>query len=540
MRIDSGFLQRKPTMSRRAVLAAALPAVALAGQTQAQTQTPPPSGPALPASPAPAPRFTFDDVVRRAREAASRPFDARLPPLPDPLAKLDFDGWRDIRFKPDRALLASGNGPFRMHLFHTGFLYQRPVVVNVVRDGVAAPVPYAPALFDYGRTKIDKPLPLDLGFAGFRLHYPLNAPAVMDELISFLGASYFRFLGRGQKYGLSARGLAIGVGAKETEEFPFFREFWVELPREDADRAVIYALMDGESVSGAYQFHVYPSRETTVEVTATLFARRSINRLGIAPLTSMYLSGENNPHAGRDYRPELHDSDGLLMQSGAGEWIWRPLRNPAAAVTSSFFDNNPRGFGLMQRDRTFEHYQDLDLNYEMRPSYWVEPREGWGEGRVELVEIPTSDETNDNIVAYWQPKNPIEAGQQITLGYRLSALNDGARLHPGARAINTWTTQARALGSSEPVAAGTRRFIVDFTGGDLEFLLAEPGQVQIVASVSTGRVLRSFVTANAAIRGFRAVVDVEVPAGQSVDVRGFLRARSRALSETWTYPWVSP
>lgn len=534
MRADSGS-PRHPAVSRRALLASA---ASLAAAIPALAQTPPQSGPTAPASPAPAPRFGFEEVVRRARDAAARPFDARVPPLPDPLPRLDFDAWRDIRFRPDRALLASGNGPFRMHLFHPGFLYQRPVVVNVVREGIAAPVPYAPALFDYGRTKIDKPLPLDLGFAGFRLHYPLNAPGLMDELIAFLGASYFRFLGRGQKYGLSARGLAIGVGAKETEEFPFFREFWIEMPREDAERAVVYALMDGESVTGAYQFLIYPGRETTLEVTATLFARRAVSRLGIAPLTSMYLTGENDMQAARDYRPELHDSDGLLMQTGAGEWIWRPLRNPAAAVTSSFVDNNPRGFGLMQRDRIFEHYQDLDLNYEMRPSYWVEPREGWGEGRVELVEIPTGDETNDNIVAYWQPKNPLEAGQQITLGYRLTALTDGVRLHPGARAINTWTTQARALGSSEQVPPGTRRFIIDFAGGDLEFLLSDPPQVQVVPSVSAGRVLRSFVTPNAPIKGFRAVIDIEAPIGQAVDVRAFLRARSRALSETWTYPWI--
>ncbi|MGL4325676.1 MAG: glucan biosynthesis protein [Beijerinckiaceae bacterium] len=515
----------------------ALPLVLTPQNAHAQA---PASGPAAAApSPAPAPRFGFEDLIRRARELAARPYDARVAPLPAPLGKLDFDAWRDIRFRPERALLASGNGPFRMHMFHPGFLYQRPLTVNVIRDGVPAPVPYAAALFDYGRTKIDKPLPLDLGFAGFRLHYPLNAPQVMDELISFLGASYFRFLGRGQRYGLSARGLAIGVGAKETEEFPFFREFWVDLPREDTDRAVVYALLDGESVTGAYQFHIYPARETTVEVTATLFARRAISRLGLAPLTSMYLTGENDTQAARDYRPELHDSDGLLMQTGAGEWIWRPLRNPAAAATSSFIDNNPRGFGLMQRDRSFEHYQDLDLNYELRPSYWVEPREGWGEGRVELVEIPTSDETNDNIVAYWSPKNPVEPGQQLTLGYRLTAMNDGGRLHPGARVINTWTTQARALGSSEAVAPGTRRFIVDFAGGDLAFLQNDPAQVQAVATVSAGRVVRSFVVPNGPLAGFRAVIDVDVPIGQPVDVRAYLKARNRALSETWTYPWVA-
>src|SRR5215216_1378785 len=222
------------------------------------------AGPALAqgsAAPPPNP-FRFEDVVRRARDLASVPYDATVPPLPEPLGRLDFDAYRDIRFRPDRALLASGGSPFRMHLFHLGFLYQRPVTVNVVRDGVPTPVAYQAQLFDTGRSRIDRPLPVNLGFAGFRLHYPLNDPKVFDELIAFLGASYFRFLGRGQKYGLSARGLAINTGGKGgTEEFPYFREFWIELPP-NADRAIIYALLDGASVTGAYRLEVYPSQAT--------------------------------------------------------------------------------------------------------------------------------------------------------------------------------------------------------------------------------------------------------------------------------------
>src|SRR5215212_7490975 len=246
------------------------------------------------AAPPPNP-FRFEDVVRRARDLASVPYDPTIPPLPEPLGRLDFDTYRDIRFRPDRALLASGGGPFRMHLFHLGFLYQRPVTVNVVREGVPTPVPYQPQLFDFGRTKLERPLPIDFGFAGFRLHYPLNGPRVFDELISFLGASYFRFLGRGQRYGLSARGLAINVEAgREREEFPAFREFWIDLPGPGADRAVVHALLDGPSVTGAYRFVVHPAAETFVDVTATLFPRRPLTGIGIAPLTSMFFVGEND------------------------------------------------------------------------------------------------------------------------------------------------------------------------------------------------------------------------------------------------------
>ena len=406
-----------------------------------------------------------------------------------------------------------------------------------MRDGIPAPIPYASNLFDYGRNKIAGGLPINLGFAGFRLHFPLNAPHVLDEAIAFLGASYFRFLGRGQRYGLSARGLGIGLGAKTNEEFPFFREFWIETPDPNAERIIVYSLLDGESVTGAFRFEVTPSQETSVDVNVTLFARRTIVALSLAPLSSMFFTGKNDHRLGDDFRTELHDSDGLLMHTGAGEWIWRPLSNPVAPEVSTFLDNNPRGYGLVQRDRTFEHYQDLDLAYELRPTYWVEPHEGWGEGAVQLVELPTDNETNDNIVASWVPKRELEAGASTAYGYRLTALTNDARLTPGARAVNTFRASPRALGAPEPAPPGATRFLIDFSGGDLGYYLSDPTMVEIVATTSTGRVLRTFLSPNAHVRGFRAGVDVAIDPGQSSDVRVFLRAGQKALTETWTFPW---
>lgn len=497
------------------------------------------SGPAFAqGSPAPTPapdvaRPRFDDqtVIARARELAAAPYDSAVPPLPPGFANLSYDDWRQIRFRPDKAIFPEG-APFRMQMFHPGFLYKRPVVVNVVRQGVAVPVPYAAALFDFGGLKPDR-APADLGFAGFRLHAPLNNPRVYDELISFLGASYFRFLGRGQRYGLSARGVVVNVGAAETEEFPAFREFWIEAPEPGATRATVFALLDGPSLTGAYRFDIYPEAETTIEVSVQLFARRDVARLGLAPLTSMYFSGENAPRRmHRDFRPELHDSDGLLIRSGSGEWLWRPLDNPDSARRSSFVETNVRGFGLMQRDRAFEHYQDLDNEYQLRPSYWVEPRGDWGEGSVELVEIPTGDETNDNIVAYWAPRTPFPAGATLAFGYRLTAIGD-RRVNPGGYALNTFETEPRALGSSETPPPGAHRFIIDFVGGDLPYFLPDPGQVKVAASISNGHVLRSFLTPNPQTRGFRAVVDAQAPPGQTADLRVFLNAGPRALTETW-------
>ena len=519
-----------PPLHRRALLAA------IATSTGAHLFSP-----SLAQQPAEAlrapPAFGYADIVKRARDLAAARFDARIPPQPAEDAALDFDAWRDIRFKSDRLLLGQAGAPFRLELFHLGHLNKRPVTVNVLRDGVPAPVPYAANLFDYGRNKIAGGLPINLGFAGFRLHFPLNAPHVMDEVVAFLGASYFRFLGRGQRYGLSARGLAIGSSQGAAEEFPFFREFWIETPASDAARAIVHGLLDGESATGAFRFEIYPDQETRIEATATLFARRAIPALEMAPLSSMFLSGKNEHRFNDDFRNELHDSDGLLMQTGAGEWIWRPLGNPLKPELSTFLDHDVRGFGLLQRDRGFEHYQDLDLAYELRPSYWIEPRQGWGEGRVELVELPTSDEANDNIAVSWAPKEIVQAGASLTYGYRLTALLNDSRLTPGARALSTFRTHAKALGASDAPAPGATRFLIDFSGGELSYYLSDPTLVEVVATTSAGRINRSFLTPNSHVSGFRAGIDVQIDPGQSCDLRVFLKSANHALTETWTFPW---
>lgn len=527
-------------LSRRSLLEGLLALAAAAGAQPAAAQPSPGEAPAPPA-PGAAP-FRFEDVVSRARDLAAAPFDYTVPQLPEPLATLDYDGYRDIRFRPDKALLSQSGTAFRMQMFHLGQLYGRPVTINVVREGVPTPVLYQPQLFDYGRNKFPRPFPINLGFAGFRLHHPLNKPNVFDELIAFLGASYFRFLGRDQRYGLSARALAVNVeGAGEPEEFPFFREFWVDVSSNGGpERAVVYALLDGASVTGAYRFEIYPERETVVDVGATLFPRRTVKAIGLGPLTSMYFVGENDRRFADEFRPELHDSDGLLMHLGTGEWLWRPLRNPERKSVTSFMDNNPRGFGLLQRDRVFENYQDLEATYHLRPGYWVEPYGQWGDGRVELVEIPTRDETFDNIVAYWEPNTPLEAGQSFTFGYKLRSIAQTDRMHGGGKVVNTFVGQARALGSPEPADPLRRRFLIDFAGGELAYHLAAPERVEIVASTSVGEITRTFVVANEHTEGFRAAFDVRLAPGQTTDLRAFLRAGGKTLTETWTYPWTAP
>lgn len=479
-------------------------------------------------------KFEYDDVIRRARELAAAPYESVPPPLPEPLSKLDFDAWRDIRFRPDKAFLNTPGSMFRLQLFHLGHLYRWPVTVNIIKDGMATPIPYAANLFDYGRTKFKRPLPVNLGFAGFRLHFPINAPKVFDEVIAFLGATYFRFLGRGQRYGMSARGLTVDAGTN-SEEFPNFREFWIESPAPDAEHATIYALLDSAATTGAYRFDLYPGVDSAVEVTVTLFPRKPAVKFGLAPLTSMFFVGENDHRITDDFRRELHDSDGLLIHSSTGEWIWRPLRNPPHVEVSSFLDKDVRGFGLLQRDRNFDHYQDLDLAYELRPSYFVEPRGSWGDGRVELVELATQDEAHDNIVASFVPKDAPASGRSF--GYRIASSLSFAQLSPNGRVVNTFETAARALGSPEVAPPNSRRFIIDFAGGELAYYAQDPQLVEVVPTTTQGRILRSFVVPNSHVKGFRAIIDLELAAGQSTDLRAFLRSGTRALTETWTYPW---
>jgi glucans biosynthesis protein len=484
-------------------------------------------------------KFTFDEVVKRASDLSSAPFEGQLPQLPEELNKLDFDAWRQIEFKENKALLGGNGSQFRLELFHLGHLYKRPVVINTLRDGIPTPIPYQANQFNFGSAKFARPLPVNLGFAGFKIRSLLNKPTKFDEFVSFVGSSYFRFLGRGQQYGLSARGLAVNGGTND-EEFPFYREFWIETPRPEVDKITIYALLDSAAATGAFQFDGYPGQNSVMDIKTTLFPRRAGAKLGLAPLTSMFYIGGNDRHPTSEFRPQLHDSDGLLIHNGAGEWLWRPLRNPTIAKTSSFLDNGVKGFGLLQRDRHFDHYEDIDLAYQLRPSYWVEPKTNFGEGHVELFEMPTTDETNDNIVASWVAKDPPAVGKPFSYAYSITAALDLDSLSNNVKTVSTFQTEARTLGSSEPLVPTMRRFLIDFAGGGIDYYKDAPGLVTVVANSSTGHIVRAYTQYNPFISGFRATFDVELKPGETADLRAYLKANKTTLSETWTFPWEAP
>jgi glucans biosynthesis protein len=353
-----------------------------------------------------------------ARDLASKPYKAPSEKLPDDLANIDYDHYRAIRFLPERALWRGEKLPFEVQFFHRGFFYKNRVDIFEVKDGQASIIPYQPDLFSFG--ELTPPgAGVDLGFAGFRLHAPINRPDYYDEVSVFLGASYFRAVAKGELYGLSARGLSINTGEAKGEECPFFKTFWIEKPTPGTNSIVVHALLDSESASAAYRFTIRPGDTTVFDVEMAVYPRVDLEHAGLAPMTSMFFFGPNDRKDVEDFRPSVHDSDGLAIFNGRGEELWRPLHNPRDLQVSSFADLNPHGFGLMQREKDFSAYQDLESNFERRPSLWAEPIGDWGEGAVKLIEIPTKEEIHDNIAAFWLPKAPLAAKGEHTYTYRL-------------------------------------------------------------------------------------------------------------------------
>ena len=476
--------------------------------------------------------FDFDDVAQRARELAAAPYK-RGPGLPKELQGLDYDRYRDIRFKPQRFLWREAKLPFELAFFHPGLYFDQPVRLHEVSAEGVREIRFDPEAFDYGANKLDpaKLRNLGLGFAGFRVHFPVNTPKYKDEVLSFLGASYFRALGKGQRYGASARGLAIDTALASGEEFPRFVEFWIERPAPGAKALVVYALLDSRRAAGAYRFVLRPGVDTVMDVKARLFLRERVGKLALAPLTSMFLFGENQRAPYDDFRPEVHDSDGLSIQSAEGEWLWRPLVNPRRLLTTSFGMTSPRGFGLMQRDRDYARYEDTEVRHELRPSVWVAPRGEWGPGRVELVQIPVPDETNDNVVAYWVPDTPPGPHQPYDFAYRLLWQKDAETRPPQA-----WVTQTRRGRGYARKPDDSVSFVIDWEGPVFKQLPKDATVEARVSSDGNGRILEVNAWPNEVTGGWRTTVRLRrVDEAKPVELRAFLRTASGAISETWSY-----
>ncbi|RZK99588.1 MAG: glucan biosynthesis protein G [Rubrivivax sp.] len=474
--------------------------------------------------------FGFKDVAAQAQKLAAQPHQPHPSTLPDELKALSYDQSRDIRFKPERALWRQDKLPFELMFFHLGRLQNEPVLINeITADGKARHIAFNRDDFDYGKNKLSPQTWGDVGYSGFRVHYPMNTSNYKDEVIVFLGASYFRAIGAQQHYGLSARGLAIDTVGGQKEEFPRFSEFWIEKPKANAKSLVVYALMESPRATGAYRFEVKPGSDTVTDVQSQLYLRGPVATLGLVPLTSMFFSGENQPRPG-DIRPEVHDSDGLMVNTGDGEWLWRPLGNPKRTLATSFAMTSLRGFGLMQRDRNFASYEDAEARYDRRPSAWITPQGHWGPGRVELVQLSTPDETNDNIVAYWVPEKLPAPGQPLNLNYQMRWQSEQQQRPPTA-----WVTQTRVGRGLNELAANEQQYFIDFAGPALDKLPEGAALKAAITSDANGEIVERNVYRNGGSRTWRLTLRVkQIQSTQPVELRASLQHGNDTVSETWT------
>jgi glucans biosynthesis protein len=473
--------------------------------------------------------FSAGDVEKQARTLAAEKFVRPKIDLPKPLQDLSHEQYRTIRFKREQAIWAGAGVPFLLTLLPRGFIFKEPVALSVVADGTAQRLVYSP---DFFTSEANMPLPPGgtvTDFSGFQILAPLNRTDTFDACVMFQGASYFRAIAKGQGYGLSARGLALHTGAREGEEFPFFRAFWIERPPPAARAIVVHALLDSPSTTGAYRFTIRPGEATVMDVEMTLYPRVELKRVGLAPLTSRFVFGPNDRVGIDDFRTAVHDSDGLAIWNGRKEWLWRPLTHPETLQISEFIDDNPRGFGLLQRHRDFADYQDLEAQYERRPSLWIETIGHWGSGAVQLVEIPSKTDYHDNVVVFWRPSQPIPAQSVEHRTYRLHWCWTPPALPPLA------TTADTRVGAG--LEKGTRLFVIDFVGGRLADLTPD-APVKMAITTSAGTVKSPAARPNPATGGWRVRFVLDPAGAKLCDMRGMLQLGEELLSEVWSYRWT--
>jgi periplasmic glucans biosynthesis protein len=485
----------------------------------------------------PARPFSFDGLKATAQRMAHEPYAGPARPAPEVVSMINYEAWGKIKFDMDHALFADGPGRFPVSFFHLGMFFQKAVEMNVVEGGSAREIIYDQSYFEMPVDSIAKKLPQGAGFAGLRVQEPRDGALDWrkNDWVAFLGADYFRAIGELRQYGLSARAVALDVAvAGKPEEFPDFTKFYIDRA-ETENSLTIYALLEGPSIVGASRFVLSRGKGVIMDIEQTFFLRADIARFGLSPLTSMYWFSETKKETDVDWRPEVHDSDGLAVWAGNGERFWRPLNNAPRIITSSFADDNPRGFGLLQRDRNFDHYQD-GVYYDRRPSLWVEPLGPWGRGAVQLVEIPTDDEIHDNIVAMWVPEKPATAGSEVKLSYRLYWAANEPFPTELARCVATRLGNGGQPGQPRP--KGVRKFMVEFQGAPLAAL---PFGVKPEAVLWASRGTFSYVFTEAVpddVPGhWRAQFDLTVSGSEPVEMRLFLRAGEKILSETWLYQY---
>lgn len=469
--------------------------------------------------------FSHQTVINLAEQLSFTPYQTP-DKVPEELAKLSYSDYRAIQFNKEKAIWREDKLPFSIELFAPGYLYNLLVDVDIVEGGKSYPITVSNESFHAKDSATQEALSKLSRYAGFRLHYPLNTKAYADEFVVFQGASYFRAVSKDQLYGLSTRGLAIDVAEQKGEEFPFFKHFWIERPARNAHAIVVHALLDSPSVTGAYRFGIYPNQPTFMDVSMKLFPRKTLKHVGIAPITSMFMHSPMVQPVTPDYRPAVHDSEALALTRGNGEHLWRPLNNPKRLQISAFMDENPLGYGLIQRQRDLSYYQDLEAHYQKRPSVWIKPEGAWGKGHVQLVEIPSDSEGNDNIVAYWRPAEPLEAGKSYSYSYQLSWPDDISPMPTKTRVVRS------AMGTK--LFKATPEMVIDYSPMTAE----EIERAKVNASVSQGKILETHLQPYPEINGARLFVSFAPLEAEQTELRVQLHDGKTPLSETWLYRWT--
>lgn len=505
-------------------------------QQQGQQQNQPPSPEADQPAQEPAEErltheFSREWLLAHAQTLSTQEFQVDVISEESRLNNLGYDEYRRITFDPYAAIWARQDRNFTIDLFHPGFLYTTPVAINLVVGGVSRQVLYNTDIFQYDDEIADIRNEDAQGYSGFRVYHPINSADRFEEFLVFQGASYFRATARDQFYGLSARALAINTAQPNGEEFPYFTDFWIERPSVGANNIVIHALLNSPSVTGAYSFDITPGESSVMNVTATLFPRQDLTHYGFAPLTSMFLFDATNRVRFDDYRTAVHDSDGLQILMNNGEQIWRPLANPQRLQVSSFQAPSVKGFGLMQRHREFDDFNDSEARYDKRTSLWIEPLGDWGSGHIELVEIPTPQEVHDNIVAFWQPDAPLQAGSSHTFEYRM---------HWGPVAPYE-VTEGKIVDSARGKAldGDDMVFVIDYSNGrSIPDVAVDPEAVTIHAETSAGTIVSTSGVLVESSGNYRAYIRVNSGREDLAELRVSLHVDERQWGETWIYRWT--
>ena len=477
--------------------------------------------------------FTFEDVVEKAKVLAKAPYQAPQP-VSKFLREISYEAYQGIRFNPDRSLWRKNQSNFQVMFLAPGLYYTHPVTVNVIEAEGPRALSFSKNDFMFADPEVEKRVPADVGLAGFKLTFPLNQKNEQNQFMVFAGASYFRGVGKDNAFGISGRGLAVDTGLPSGEVFPAFTEFWLVRPSPDAKDMVVYGLLDSASLTGAYQFTIFPGNPTKIKVKTQLFPRKTIQLLGMAPLTSMFFYGENTPRPTGEWRREVHDSDGLQIHDGStGEWIWRPLLNPGTLEMDFFSTQKIQGFGLLQRDGKFSNYEDLGARYDKRPNAWVEAKGEWGQGKVVLVQLPTLDETNDNMVAFWTPNAPVTPDTPLAFAYQVSFGKPDIPRNPMGTVGNTFIGDGNRIGGG--YAPNAYRVIVDFIGGPLNKLSSSSPINSQVTALEGGEILEHFVEYHEPIKGWRLSILAKPFLQKPLHLRAFLHNETTTLTETWAY-----